>query len=389
MSWYVRRGEREIGPLGDEALRALVGTGQIIHDTQLWREGLSRWTAAGLIPDVLGPRAIVSLGPGGQTAITATSDSTRAATDSPGAGAAALALATPWRRFWARSLDLAVSSMLVGLLLGVIRPSLAMYVGTPTGLEGIILLSVLPVALTMDALICWAMGNTPGKAIAAIKVLREGGSRPLGARAYLGRNFGVYVFGLGLGLPLISLLTLFLGYRRAAAAEVSIWDRFSGSRAYVLSAAQLRTWVTACVYVIGVTSLLGLSLSAQRNGPRHTAARTPAVILQQELRQAANRVNASTPRMIDEMTRLDGAYAGPGPLFTYNYTITSIRARSLSPTTLQTLRWRLSANVRQAACAGNGLKPMLRAGARVRFYYRDEDGQELALVLISGADCGS
>ena len=389
MTWYVRRGEHEIGPLGDEALRALVGTGQIIHDTQLWREGLSHWTAAGMIPDVLGPRAGAPA-PGGQIAITATSNSTRAATDSPAAGVTALALATPWRRFWARSLDLAVSSMLVGVLLGVIRPSLATYVGTPTGLEAIIiLLSVLPVALTMDALIYWAMGNTPGKAIAAIEVLRAGGGRPLSAPAYLGRNFGVYVFGLGLGLPLISLLTLFLGYRRAAAGEVSNWDRFCESRAYALSAAEVRTWVTACVYVIGVTSLLGLSLSTQQSGPRYTATRTPAVILQQELQQAANRVNASSPRMIDEMTRLDGAFAGPGPLFTYNYTITSIRARSLSPTTLQTLRWRLSANVRQAACAGNGLKPMLRAGARVRFYYRDGDGQELALVSISGADCGS
>ena len=389
MSWYVRRGGYEIGPLGDEALRALVGTGQIIPDTQVWREGLSHWTAAGALPDVLGPRAATALARDGLAAIAAVSDSARPAGPSSEAGTTLHELATPWRRFWARSLDLAVSALLVGALIGVIRPNLATYAGTRSGIQGLILLSLLPVALTMDALIHWAMGNTPGKAIAAIKVLREGGERPLSMLAYLGRNFGVYVFGLGLGLPVINLVTLFFGYRRAAAAEVSIWDRFSGSRAYALPGTQARTWVTAGVYVIGVTPLVALSLSAQPSGSRYTAARTPAVILQQELQQEANRVNASTPRMIDEMTRLDGAYAGPGSLFTYNYTITSIRAHSLSPTTLQTLRWRLSANVRQAACAGNALRPMLRAGAHIRFDYRDEDGQELALVLISSADCAS
>lgn len=387
MSWYVRRGEREIGPLGDKALRALVGTGQINHGTEVWHEGLPRWTAAGALPGVLGPRAGPPM-PDGQQAIAAPSDSARLVAVSPDAEATPHELATPWRRFWARSLDLALSSLLVGALIGVIRPNFATYVGTPSGMQGLILLSLLPVALTMDAMIYWAMGNTPGKALAAVKVLREGG-QPLSVLAYLGRNFGVYVFGLGLGLPIINLLTLFLGYRRAAAAQVSIWDRFCGSRAYALSGAAARTWVTAGVYVIGVTCLVALSLSAQQNGARYTAVRTPAVVLQQELQQAANRVNASSPRMIDEMTRLDGAYAGPGSLFTYNYTLTSIRARSLSPTTLQTLRWRLSANVRQAACAGTGLRPMLRAGASVRFYYRDEDGQELALVLLSSADCGS
>lgn len=389
MSWYVRRGEREIGPLGDEALRALVGTGQINQGTEVWREGLPHWTAAGALSGVLGPRAGVPRVPDGRQAIAAPSDCARLAAVTPDAEATPDELATPWRRFWARSLDLTVSSLLVGALIGVIRPNLATYAGVSSGMQGLILLSLLPVALTMDALIYGAMGNTPGKAIAAVKVLREGSGQPLSVLTYLGRNFGVYVFGLGLGLPIINLLTLCFAYRRAAAAEVSVWDRFCGSRAYALSGAAARTWVTAGVYVIGATSLVALSLSAQQNRSRYTAVRTPEFVLQQELQQAANRVNASSPRMIDEMTRLDGAYAGPGSQFTYNYTITSIRGRSLSPATLQTLRWRLSANVRQAACTGSGLRPMLRAGARVRFYYRDEDGRELALVLLSSADCGS
>jgi hypothetical protein len=62
MLWYVLRGDREIGPLGEEALRALVGTGQIGADTLLWHDGLRGWTAAATLPGVLGPRAAVSPG---------------------------------------------------------------------------------------------------------------------------------------------------------------------------------------------------------------------------------------------------------------------------------------------------------------------------------------
>src|SRR5579863_4178591 len=104
MSWYVRRGEREIGPLGEDALRALVGTGQVTRDTPLWREGLSGWTTAGALPGVLGPRASAPCVPSPGPAIAVASDSAR-----PTAAATAAATvpepATPWRRYWARSAD--------------------------------------------------------------------------------------------------------------------------------------------------------------------------------------------------------------------------------------------------------------------------------------------
>lgn len=384
MSWYVRRGEREIGPLGEDALRALVGTGQITHDTPLWRDGLSNWTAAGALPGVLGPRAAAPFAPSPQAAIAAPDSTLPAA---PLIASTTLPeVATPWRRYWARSADLTVSSLLVAVLIGAIWPSSLTQLDTP-GREWIVVLLLLPFALAMDALVYWALGNTPGKAIAGIKVLREGGAGATSASAYLGRNLGVYVFGLGLGLPLISLFTLIYGYRRAAAGEVSIWDRLTGSRAYALATAQVRTWVAAGVYLLGVTVLFAIGLGTQHNRSRYAPTHAPAPVLQQELTQAATSVNAGSPRMIDRITRLDGAHAGPGAVFTYDYTLTNIAVSALSPTTLQTLRWRLSENVRQAACAGTALRPMLGTGAIVRFNYRDRDGRELAVVSVSSADC--
>ena len=387
MSWYVRRGEREIGPLGEDALRALVGTGQITADTQLWREGLSGWTAALALPGVLGPRATAPRAPAPRPEITVAPEPNQSAAAASQADDALHELATPWRRYWARSLDLTISTCLVAMLIGTVRPSLLGRLSAGMGARWSVLLLLLPLALAMDALIHWALGNTPGKAIAGVKVLAKGGRHPLGAAAYLGRNFGVYVFGLGLGLPLVSLFTLVLSYRRAADAETSRWDRLCGSRVYALSRAELRTWVTACVYVVGLIALFALGLQTQSNNSRYTAARTPAPILQQELTQAANSINAVAPQMVDAITRLDGAHVGPGPLFVYEYTLTNLRAARLSAATLETLRWRLSAHVRQAVCRGTALKPMLRTGTTIRFHYRDPDGQELATVSIASADC--
>lgn len=218
MIWYVRRGEREIGPLGEDALRALVGTGQVTPDTLLWSEGLPGWTAAGTLPGVLGPRAAAA----------------------------------------------------------------------------------------------------PAAPRAVIKPLY---------------------------------------------------------------------WATAGILLLAVAAVFALRWNGQHDERRDDAARRPIPVLQQELTQAANGVNASTPRMIDSITRLDGANAGPGTLFTYDYTLTNIRASLLSRASLETLRRRLSAEVRQTVCLGAALQPLLRAGAVIRFHYRDQDGQELAFASVSSADC--
>ncbi|HTX05815.1 MAG TPA: RDD family protein [Steroidobacteraceae bacterium] len=371
MIWYVRRADHEVGPLGDEALRALVGTGQITPDTQLWREGLPHWTAALELPGVLGPRGAAAPASGPQASL--------ALPHEP---------ATPWRRYWARSLDITVSLFLAALLISALRPSLIARLDSMAGRQWLLVLLLLPAALLLDTLMYWALGSTPGKAIAGIKVLDAHGRRRLSAAAYLGRNLGVYVFGLALGVPLISLIALLWSYRRAREKEGVIWDRLSRSRVYALSAARLRGWLAAGVYLLAVAGVFALGLHAQHNRSKYTPTSASSPILQQELTQAANGVNASSPRMIDQITRIDGASVGPGPLFTYEYTLTNMSLRRLSPGTLATLQQRLSAHVRQAVCRAGALAPILRAGATVRFRYRDRDGRELVLVSVTRRDCG-
>lgn len=387
MIWYARCGECEIGPLGEEAVRALVGTGRITADTPLWHEGLSAWTAAGALPGVLGPRAAAPLAPGLRAA--APPASFRSAASASRDGSTPRELAPPWRRYWARSLDLLVGFGVASLLLGATWPGLFTRLNALTGQKWVVLLVLLPFALAVEALVYWALGSTPGKAIAGIKVLDEGGRRPLGLPAYVGRTCGVYVFGLGLGVPLVSLGTLIYSYRLAAAAKPAAWERLSGSRVHVLADAGPRTGITAGVYLLAVMTFVALGRHEKQNEARYSAARAVAPnILRQELTEAANSVNATAPRMIDSITRLDGARVGPGPLFTYEYTLTNMQLGALSAGALEKLRWRLSADVRQAVCRSTAVQPMLVTGTTVRFQYHDRDGLDLVRVSISRGDCG-
>ena len=55
MEWYVRIGDKQLGPMSDDALHAMAGTGQIKRDTLVWRAGLKEWIRADLAPGVLLP----------------------------------------------------------------------------------------------------------------------------------------------------------------------------------------------------------------------------------------------------------------------------------------------------------------------------------------------
>lgn len=269
MMWYVRRGDREIGPLGEEALRALLGTGQIATNTQLWREDLSGWTEALTLAGVLGARATAAL------------------------------------------------------------------VAAPTA------------SLTPTCLDAPASALTPASSPPSV-------SSPTPAPSPVSAP--------------------------SAAVVDDSNQATSGSR--------IRTWVTAGVCLLEVAALIALGVHEWRSQPGYAATRTATTGLRQELAQDAERVNAVGPRMVDSDTILDDAQAGPGTLFTYEYTLTSISVDMLPATRLETLRWRLSQHVRQAVCDGSGLQAILREGVTIRFHYRDRDEQDLTTVDVASGDCG-
>jgi uncharacterized RDD family membrane protein YckC len=141
----------------------------------------------------------------------------------------------PWRRFFARSLDVflfggAVLAVL-GLVMGLVSPGRA-YLLTDllNGLVGrYVITPVLMVtfAAPFIALSISRTGGTPGKWLFGVRVTDGDGDR-LDLRSAFAREVRAAMIGAGLGLPVVSLG---LGYQAQAhltARRVTPWDEAGG-----------------------------------------------------------------------------------------------------------------------------------------------------------------
>lgn len=173
-----------------------------------------------------------------------------AAADADRARVTTFGLATRWPRFFARGTDLFIASTLVGGLLGALFPDQAIALASaPVGgiLAGICLL---PIALVLDAVIYGVFGNTLGKAIAGVKVLTLDG-RKVGFWAYLRRNYHVWFAGMGLSLPLISLIFLIRSFGTDESGKLQPWDVMSDTRSYGIAQSTVRTWIVGSLFAAG------------------------------------------------------------------------------------------------------------------------------------------
>jgi uncharacterized RDD family membrane protein YckC len=237
MTWYLLRGERQVGPMSEQTLRAMAATGQIGPDALVRRDESQPWGVLAAIPDIFGP--------GTEPFARETADK----------AAGAASFAPPWRRFWARLFDVLLSASLIMFAVGLARPSLYRPGGAFFGHEQLLGWLIIPVAMLVDALIYAVFGNTAGKAIAGIRVVNDRSRERLVLPGYVKRNLELYFFGLGTGLPVVSLVTMFFAYRRVDREETPSWDLSADSQVISLSANSLRTWIIACIYVLLVAML--------------------------------------------------------------------------------------------------------------------------------------
>jgi uncharacterized RDD family membrane protein YckC len=380
MTWYVRTAEREIGPLSEEALRALAATGQIGADVLVCRSGMTEWTTtegAGLL---LFPSQSAPLQPSvSEIAGQPVENPAQQSNDNP----CPETIATPWRRFWARLLDLLLGSVVIGLIVGALRPSWEAEHGALLNLLAI------PGALLIDSLVYTAFGTTPAKAIAGIGVINESSGDRLPFRVYFKRNFEVYLFGLGLGLPIISLITLIVSYRKVARGELSSWDLYAESKVNARSRSRVRTWIVAAIYLTLLAAVMLLEVYDRDNAARR-ASETREIEMrnrsEQQLQNTARAINKDGARMVRPNTRFDDVRAGPGLTFTYDYTMTVLRRSELNPQKLKQFQDDEQKRLFTAACGGR-LAYMLDVATTLHAHYVDRDGLELGTAEVGRADC--
>lgn len=137
---------------------------------------------------------------------------------------------TPWRRYAARMLDLSFFGSIAFLLIAMAYYSVAPYSADqffgmfehPSAIIIDIMLTVFLGSLLTGAVI-GITGFSLGKFIFGIIVTDSTGSK-IGVFEGIQRDLKVFIRGLGLGIPIVNLFTLYAAHKRLSNNNVTSWD---------------------------------------------------------------------------------------------------------------------------------------------------------------------
>jgi uncharacterized RDD family membrane protein YckC len=138
-------------------------------------------------------------------------------------------LAKAWPRFWARLVDISILAFPVGLVLGLLFPSLMLLDLEGRAAEVVIGILALPFIMAIDGLLIALLGTTPGKAIVGLKVVDMQMGR-LSTETALRRNALIYVKGLAGGIPLLNLICYGISHNQVQEQGFTSWDESTESR---------------------------------------------------------------------------------------------------------------------------------------------------------------
>ena len=131
----------------------------------------------------------------------------------------------PWRRWLARTSDFMVTGVIVGVVSGFL--GLKVFASQNEFVSGMILMMVH--ALVVEPFSIAFNQRTAGKALFNISVVNDDLS-PLNLSQALRRSVSVWAFGLGLGIPLVSLFTTIHQYNALTKKGAATYDRDGGFR---------------------------------------------------------------------------------------------------------------------------------------------------------------
>ncbi len=129
----------------------------------------------------------------------------------------------PWVRYWARMLDMFIFSLPIGFLCSVIAPDFILQQGS----EHILSIVMLFIWVVIEPALLARFGTTPGKWFFKIRLCLSSGE-PISYAAALDRSIKIWWRGFGVGIPLVSPVTLVVAYQRLMQNLTTSWDREGG-----------------------------------------------------------------------------------------------------------------------------------------------------------------
>tara|TARA_R110000765_G_scaffold195825_11_gene301322 strand:+ start:173 stop:880 length:708 start_codon:yes stop_codon:yes gene_type:complete len=134
-------------------------------------------------------------------------------------------IAGPWRRFFARIFDVWFFIILVcmPLLFAWAYYSPYTYLSVMPQNEIVLSMGLIFAAFIIDSIAYDCFGNTPGKALLGLKLCKPNNEK-YSPKEYLGRNLGVWWGGFALGIPVLSMVSMIIQYRRFKKSGYTLYD---------------------------------------------------------------------------------------------------------------------------------------------------------------------
>jgi hypothetical protein len=236
--WYYGENGAAVGPTTFEDIAGQIR--QAKNGTHLvWTEGMEQWTAARDVPafaelfrSLPPPLPPVDKVQPAMAGAPGTVAATLSATVEYAARTASISnerLNThPWRRYFARMLDIYAFVLCASFTMGIMFPSIFSEWSSSKASEENGLLNVLYVAafVPFEGFCLFAFGTTFGKAIYGIRLIPK--DAEITFYGALRRSTLVWFRGLGIGIPIITLFTLIAAYNNLKKNGTTTWDAEMG-----------------------------------------------------------------------------------------------------------------------------------------------------------------
>ncbi len=245
--WYYVKDNKQEGPIPETKMQEMFDAGLLGPETLVWSESMTQWTPALKIesfrvkafpsppPLPQKPPPIPSLG------------------ETKKVEEEVVSQVRPWVRFWARYFDYIVFSLVVGVVFSVVAPSV---LDAP---EIFLNMLIIFIWVFVEASVLSTWGTTPGKWLLRTTLQDSAGNKLTFSRA-LNRSFSVWWRGIGIGFPIVSLITLIVAHVKLTKEGVTTWDRDGGFVVSHKKIGAIRVIVTILFFLLASFCLLLIAL---------------------------------------------------------------------------------------------------------------------------------
>jgi uncharacterized RDD family membrane protein YckC len=210
MQWFYVKDNQKKGPINESEIQVLFNQGFLDGETLVWSRNLEGWEKASnhFLNYILNPPPFTSH-----------SKVHNYITVENKIEEGYYPKGRPWIRYLAKMFDFALYAFIIWFIIGIFSPNF-LYGITEIALTFLTLF----MCIIIETLVLIVFGNTPGRAILKTKIKTLSGEKIYSTQA-ISRSFGLWVRGLGIGLPLITLICLIVAVSDLRGRGITNWDQ--------------------------------------------------------------------------------------------------------------------------------------------------------------------